>query len=240
MEEDNEADAAAFVADQGLSTNVHGRVYHQGRAYSHAMKVEVGRVIVHNMDNLGNINVSKVAREAKMSPKFVRKVHKEMIDHGRILTPEELNATKHCSRGAGSIALSNTDMFVLLQMYQHDPSTSLKSYAQGLMCVTGTQVHPTTIARWFLTAFEFAGTLCKPNLVPFDKFRPDNFEKALAYLAIISCINPVKIKFGDEKHLEGKELYCRRVRRNVLTGEVPAILTHPDFREVHYCGVLWC
>jgi hypothetical protein len=72
-----------------------------------------------------------------------------MDEHGRILTPKEINASKHCQRGAGSIAFSSTDMFVLLQMYYNDPLTSLKAYAQGLMFITGTQVHPSTISRWF-------------------------------------------------------------------------------------------
>lgn len=63
------------------------------------------------------------------------------------VTPEELNAQRLRQRGAGSIALSPIDMFVLSQMYFNDPSTSLKAYAQGLMLVTGTQVHPTTISR---------------------------------------------------------------------------------------------
>jgi hypothetical protein len=83
--------------------------------------------------------------------------------------------------------------------------------------------------------------MCKPNMIPYDKFKPANYEKALFYLTVITMMDPGRIKFGDEKHLEGKELYCRRVRRNVITGEVPGIMTHPDFRErytiVGFCGI---
>lgn len=78
-------------------------------------------------------------------------------------------------------------------------------------------------------------------MIPYDKFKPANYEKALVYLTVITMMDPGCIKFGDEKHLEGKELYCRRVRRNVITGEVPGIMTHPDFRErytiVGFCGI---
>lgn len=143
--------------------------------------------------------------------------------------------------GAGSISLSGLNMFVLLQMLQNDPTTSLKMYAQGLNLITGTVAHPSMISLWFLYGFHISGTMCGTNMVPFYKFRPENYEKALMYMSVISVVNPGAIKFGDEKHLEGKDLYNRKVRKSVLTGEVPAILTHPDFRErytiVGFCGI---
>ncbi len=86
-----------------------------------------------------------------------------------------------------------------------------------------------------------SGRMCRANLIPYDKFRPDNYQKALEYMLFISVLKPERIKFGDEKHLEGSSLWCRRVRRSVLTGEVPAIKTHPDFRLrytiVGFCGI---
>jgi hypothetical protein len=152
--------------------NVHGNVYERGKAFSHSRKVEIARHIILAMDDYGNINVSKV----------VRKIKKEMNEHGRVLTPKEINASKNCQRGAGSKAFSATDMFVLYQMYHNNPSTSLKAYAQALMFITGTQAHPSTISRWFRFAFRFSGTMCKPNMVLYDKFRPSNYEKALICL----------------------------------------------------------
>lgn len=60
-------------------------------------------------------------------------------------------------------------------------------------------------------------------------------------MAIVSKIKPERIKFVDEKHLEGRELWCRKVRRNIFTGEVPGIITHPDFRMTYsitgFCGI---
>ena len=54
-------------------------------------------------------------------------------------------------------------------------------------------------------------------------------------------VNPVRIKFGDEKLLKGHELFLRNVQRNPLTGEVPAVLTTPDFRNTYsltgFCGI---
>eukprot|EP00956_Cyclotella_meneghiniana_P040104 scaffold186882_cov23-Cyclotella_meneghiniana.AAC.1 len=193
---------ASFVGDHGLSVNEQGRAYSNGKSLSFEEKVEVGRVILFNMDENGSINRSAPRR---------------------------------------SISLSGLDMFVLLQMWRNDPTTSLKMYAQGLNLITGTVVHPSTISRWFLYCFHISGTMCRTNMVPFDKFRPENYEKALMYMSVISVVNPGAIKFGDKKHLEGKDLYNRKVRKSVLTGEVPAILTHPDFRErytiVGFCGI---
>ena len=83
--------------------------------------------------------------------------------------------------------------------------------------------------------------MCKPNIIPYDKFKPSNYDKALIYITVITLMNPDRIKFGDEKHLEGNVLYSRKVRKNVHTGEVPGIMTHPDFRQrytiVGFCGI---
>ena len=83
--------------------------------------------------------------------------------------------------------------------------------------------------------------MCTPNLIPYDKFRPANFAKAMEYMLFISTLKPERIKFGDEKHIEGADLYSRKVRRCVLTGEIPAIKTHPHFRQrysiVGFCGI---
>ena len=66
-------------------------------------------------------------------------------------------------------------------------------------------------------------------------------ERAVEYLLTLSVLARHRIKFGDEKHLKGSELYCRKCRRNVLTGEVPPIMTHPDFRNTYsivgFCGI---
>jgi hypothetical protein len=56
--------------------------------------------------------------------------------------------------------------------------------------------------------------------VPLDKFKQSNFWKAEEYLVAIASIAPKKLRFGDEKLIKGAEVYCRRTRRNVLTGEL--------------------
>jgi hypothetical protein len=57
---------------------------------------------------------------------------------------------------------------------------------------------------------------------------------------IISKVDSVWLKFGDEKHLKGTEIYCRRTRQNVLTGEVPPCYTAPDFHNTYTIVGLCC
>ncbi|KAL7524232.1 hypothetical protein ACHAXR_001481, partial [Thalassiosira sp. AJA248-18] len=141
----------------------------------------------------------------------------------------------------GSKSLSDLDVFVVLLLYHQEPSRTLKSYVLGLYMNTGTLVHESTISRFFNHGFDIKGSLCKPNLIPYDKLRPENLERALDYLMIIAMFNRSQIKFGDEKHLKGSELYCRKTRRNVFTGVVPPIMTNSDFRNTYsivgFCGI---
>ena len=90
----------------------------------------------------------------------------------------------------------------------------------------------------------------RPKLVPLDKFRPANIEKAFEYLQLISQFAPYRIKFCDEKHLKGKEVFNRKNRRNVLTGQVPCMPTSSDMTNTYtmfgVCGInpatpaAWC
>jgi hypothetical protein len=51
----------------------------------------------------------------------------------------------------------------------HDPSTSCKNYAKALFLTKGVIVHPTTICRFFREGFEKCDSMCKTNLIPYDK-----------------------------------------------------------------------
>ena len=56
-----------------------------------------------------------------------------------------------------------------------------------------------------------------PNLVPYDKFRPDNLEKACEYLSYLNMISPECVKFGNKTRLKGKAHCIKKARRDVLT-----------------------
>ena len=42
-----------------------------------------------------------------------------------------------------------------------------------------------------------------PNLVPYDKFRPRNIEKAIEYIRALARIDSGRLKYADKKSLEG-------------------------------------
>ena len=156
-----------------------------------------------------------MAKDCGVGWHYVEKVESELIGLGEILLPED--------------------------MYQKDTQRSLNSYVNYLFVYTSTIVSPSVVSRWFLHAFPVRGGLCKPNLVPYDKFRPANIIKAKEYLDILSKLDPRRIKYCDEKSLKGRSIYNKKPRRDIVTGVVPDILTAPDLRNTYsiigMCGI---
>ena len=80
-----------------------------------------------------------------------------------------------------------------------------------------------------------------PNLVPYDKFRPHNVEKAVEYFKALARINPSRLKYADEKSLKGKDICNKKARGDPLTGIVHPAMTDPDLRNTYsiigICGI---
>ena len=132
------------------------------------------------------------------------------------------------------------DIFVLVNLYYEDSSRSLNSYSRELQLITGTIVSVQTISRLFLHEFPYSARLRRPNVVPIDKFRPENMERAVEYISYVATIDPRRIKYGDEKHLKGRDVFNRNNRRNPFTGsasrfyyssEVICYSSHDVFRD---------
>ena len=105
----------------------------------------------------------------------------------------------------------------------------LRGYLHGLYSHTGTLVSCQTIANSFNHGFRIKWSLCKQNLIPYDKYWPENLDKALGYLQTAAMFDSSKFKVGDEKHIKGAELWCRKTQRNIFSGVVAQITTHSDF-----------
>ena len=94
---------------------------------------------------------------------------------------------------------------------------------------------------YFCHGFLIRGGLCKPNLVPYDKFRPKNIEKAKEYIRILARLDPGRIKYADEKSLKGRAIFNKKARRDVLRDIIPAVMTDPDLRNTYsiigICGI---
>ena len=209
-----------FLARHGLLINEQGGLYRKGHRYHAATKLLVHSCINRlGEDDISTINISQVSKETNTSRGFVRKVHNEMIENnGNIVDPCVIRQER--AKGPGVKTFDECDMFVLLMLYFEEPSRSNASYVERLYCATGTVTSTSTVSRWFNNYFPISGGFRKPNLVPIDKFRERNCMRAQEYLDALSIIAPHKLRFGDEKLIKGAEVYCRRTRRNVLTGEL--------------------
>jgi len=209
-----------------------------GSAYDHRKKKEIEHAI--NQYPPGGLNKEEVARQCKVSATTVGKVAKEIAEYGGARDPKEIRRQK-----AGPVGLcrelDECDSLVLFWLYMQEPSRSLENYVSWLEFLTGTVVSVSTVSRFFNHCFPHRGGLCRPNLVPLDKFRPDNIEKAFEYLQLISQFSPYRIKFCDEKHLKGNQVFNRKNRRNVLTGQVPFMPTSSDMTNTYtmfgVCGI---
>ena len=152
--------AASFAADHGLSVNSSNRVYKRGKALSYSEKVQIGHEIQQAEGALlpgQELNYRELGRVCRVSKNTVAKIHNELEEYGRIRSPEEIQASKNVARGPGSVVLSDHAMFVILQLYYHDASTSLAKYAQTVLLATGTRVSTSTISRFFNKGFLFKG-----------------------------------------------------------------------------------
>lgn len=157
-----------------------------------AEKVRIGHEILNAMleaeERGTKINISALSHQCKTSRTTITKIRDELNEFGRVLRPEEISLKKSVQRGVGIRSLTDVDVFIIVPMYAYDPSTTLRNYVKFLFLQTGTVVSKSTISRFFVHGFPIQGSMCKPNLIPFDKFRPANFEKALIYMHIVSCI----------------------------------------------------
>jgi transposase len=140
----------------------------------------------------------------------------------------------------GCKALSVEDEVFLLTLYRLEPSTSLACYVKVLFEKKGTKVSPATLSRWFNMRFPFKGKKVKTCNVPLDKFKPANILRWKEYILEIKDFAPHRLKFGDEKHIKGGDLYGT-VRVDPLTGETPSNKTDGDFRNTYtvigLCGI---
>ena len=213
-----------ITTQYGFNINANHGVYLHGRSYGYEKKVEVAAALITAQNEMGGgrPNILIIGQQCKVGWHFVNKIEKELAEYGRVLNPNEIPSQRAIT-GPGSKMLDEFDAFIILQLYLDDPSRSLSSYVRWLQRLVGIEVSESTLSRFFKEAFPYSATLHRPNLVPYDKFRPENCMKAIDYLHVIARIDPLWIKFGDEKSLKGREIFNRKVQRNPMNGMVPPI-----------------
>jgi len=206
------------------------------------LKLEVATAYQESARQIGGRpNLSQIARTFKVDTQFVKKIEGEIWCHGRVLPPAEIRASQDRHVGPGSQSLCQFEMFIIIRLCWADPKRHIRNYKDWLLLLTGNVVSRDTISRVILYAFPFKGSLRKPNLVPLDKFKPENHVRAYEYLKALFTLHPEKVLFVDEKHLKGQELFSQKVRRCPITGIVPVVMTDSDFHNTHsitaFCSI---
>lgn len=224
-----------LAVSAGREVNSHGRFYQNGAAYSVEAKLAIANTYqqLARTSKYGRPNLSQIAREHCVDVKTVKKVEDELLVYGRVRCPNEIRANADRPVGPGSICLNPIELYIILRLRDEDPRRHLHNYRDWIMLLTGKTVSIQTISQVLLHGFPFKGSLLKPNLIPFDKFKPENEVRAYRFLETLFAVNPGKVVFADEKHLKGQELFSQKVRRCPETGQVPSILVDSDFRNTH-------
>ena len=130
---------------------------------------------------------------------------------------------------------------MLLELLEQNPFHTRQNYVHCLWEITGTQVSGLIISWFFLKGFPIKGLLRKPDLVPCNKFKPENVKRHFECVDFTSRVDPKKLKFDDEKLSKGAEVCCQKGCQNVLTGETPEFLMNSNFCNTHsiigFCGM---
>jgi hypothetical protein len=137
--------------------------------------------------------------------------------------------------------LDSHDVACLIILLWQNPSWILESYRRELFYATGTITSTSKICCFWKNGFCTAANLQKVNMVPIDKFKPENIERAVEYIHAVLSLDQSWLKFVDEKSLKGAEIFNHKVWRDPITGEVPCIITDPNFcityTIIGVCGV---
>jgi transposase len=215
--------------------NANGGFYHPGRMYDLRTKLEVGQVYVslfaENYPTRPSIRA--VAKEAKVERTYASKVVEEFVLTGTLIDPETIKQERLDER-VPTFHLSVEEEIFLLSLHTENPARPNFYYAQGLRDYYGTTVTPQFIGRWFEKRFDHSGRFCKPNLVPKDKFRPENLLRYMEFRLILEKLpDHSKFHWLDEKHMVNKDAEATKVRADPLTGYIPCIYVNGDFRDAY-------
>jgi hypothetical protein len=120
-----------YAALHGLSVNKNGGTYQHGGASSIDKKLTVAASYQHLKEANGGKRpqLTQVASVCSVSRNFVRKIENELVVHGRVLHPKELQQDRII--GPGAISLDELDAFVLLLLYLVEESRTLPDYTQN-------------------------------------------------------------------------------------------------------------
>ena len=216
-----------------VARNVNGGFYHPGRMYAYTVKLSIGQAYQTLLNDSYPIRPSNraVARMAQVSRYYAGQVIEELLETGTLLDPEIIKKARLADRPQIYHLSIEEEMF-LLALRTEQPSRPNVSYVIELLNHYGTCVTAQFIGKWFAKRFDYRGVFKKPNLVPLDKFKPENFLRYQEWRLLLAQLpDHTKYHFIDEKHLVNKDVCPNKVRADPLTGYIPCILVNGDFRD---------
>lgn len=216
--------------------NRNGGIYHPGRTYNLEKKMDVGYKYMQAFQDSfpARPSIRAIAKSASVSRKFVTKVAAELVSTGGQLIDPDIAKDETDNRVGTGAFLAKEEVVFLLSLRAENSSRPNEDYTSRLYRAYGTRVSPQFISDWFKKGFAHNGSFRKPNLIPLDKFRPENIARYLEYRAKIEQLfDHSKFHFCDEKHLVNKDVYTKKARADPLTGYMECIYVSGDFRKTY-------
>jgi hypothetical protein len=175
----------------------------------------------------------RTAMAAKVGKTYAATVIKEITDTGNLIDPDFLRIQQIQSRRKGEYLALEEEVY-LLSLRAEDSSRPLLDYVTRLEAEYATRVSVSFLDKWFKTRFEFRGSLRKPNLIPLDKYKPENVARFVEFRHLLDLLfDHRKYNFLDEKHLVNSDTVANQVRANPLTGYIDNIPVSGDFRDCY-------
>jgi hypothetical protein len=155
----NELHKLYFSAHHGALTNNNGGFYQLGKSHGLEVKLLVAVKYLDHKERLGGLRpvVTQVAAKCRIWKGFVCKIERELMESGRVLTPNEIYNARDIAIGPGSKTMTEEEMFVLYQLCQAELTWSLKSYVYWMICCKGTIVLERTVLWWLNHSFPIRG-----------------------------------------------------------------------------------
>ena len=213
--------------------NQNGGLYKRGKRYDLIKKqtVAVEYLTMRVESENGRINISEIAKRARVSWKYAKKI---VTEYERTQTISDPSIQKKIINRPKRYHLSIEEEVFLLALRAEDPSRTNLEYIHLLAENYGRTVSSSFISKWFKNRFEFPANFKKPNVVPLDKWRPINIARFIEYKCLMDAL-PLHYMwcFLDEKHIVNKDTIRDKVRADPLTGKLPNIPVSGDFRETY-------
>ena len=167
-----------------FSVNKQGGTFRCGGYYSLEKKVSVMETYHRLAREAPNNSPSivSVAKEAKVSWDYAKKVILEIQDHGTIIPPSILKSQRKVVSGVGAVMkLTQEQEAYLLALQITNPGRTNDKYVEEFHKQFHTHISRSFVLQFFKSKYEYSGKFVMPNLVRLDKFCPVNIAQYVQF-----------------------------------------------------------